>query len=276
MNAASFLLLAAMSSALTISPTGVVFDQVPDRDVLSLSEHEFARGVNFRDDAAVARRYFHQAARGYDELWRRGHRNPGLALNRARSHRLAGDLPQAIAALHEGLAVARYDRTLQVELEEARSAISYPLDGALAAECRAQPTQTIGTRMSPVEAYLIAAFLWLLACIGVARFAMTRAPWWLLFAGVWLVALATLAGLWWHDWRQQSRENSRPLVIVNGEVMLRKGNGDSFPPRLDSRLPSGVEARILSTRGGWLQVELAGGAIGWLPEGAVISAGGVS
>lgn len=250
------------------------FAHETDQGVLAVTEHAFEEGVKNRDDGTAARRWFDAAARGYEELWQRGYRNPKLARNRARSHRLAGDLPRAIAALHDGLAVARYDRDLQVELEEARSAVSYPLDGALATECRTQTYRTIGSRMSPAEAFLITALLWLFVCFGLARFAMTLAPQWLLVTGTCLVCLAILGGFWWHDWRQQSRATARPLVIVKEDVVLRRGNGESFPPRLDSRLPPGIEARVLSTRGGWVQVELAAGTAGWLPEGAVLHAGG--
>ena len=72
----------------------------------------------------------------YDVLWNQGFRTPELALNRARAHRLAGNLPRAIAALHEGLAVTRFSRALQVELEDARAAVQFPLDGELAAQCK--------------------------------------------------------------------------------------------------------------------------------------------
>ena len=99
---------------------------------------------------------------------------------------------------------------------------------------------------------------------------MTRAGGWLAFAGFWLAGLALLGGLWWHDWRHRSHDESRPLVVVRDDVMLRKGNADGYPARLEPRLPRGVEARELTRRGGWVQVELAGGAVGWLPEAAVI------
>ena len=242
-----------------------------DETILEESEQAFAAGVAARNDAAVARRHFLEAARGYDELLVRGCRNPALASNRSRAHRLAGDLPRAIAAIHDGLAVARYDRPLQVELEDARSAVAYSHDD-LAALCRPRPTGGIGTRMSPLEALLAAGLLWLFACLGVARFAMTRVPHWIIASGVALLALLILGGMWWQDARRQTRERARPLLIVKDDSSLKLGNGESWPDRLKWRLPRGVEARELTRRGGWVQVELAGGTVGWLPEASTIGA----
>lgn len=244
-----------------------------DEEVLAAAERTFAAGVALRHDAAKARPTFARAAAGYDELWHRGYRNPDLALNRAAAHRLAGDLPRAIAALHEGLAVARWNRSLQVALEEARLAVSYPLVGELAAQCRPTPLTTIGSRMSPAEAWLLAGLLWLLACFGIARYVMTRVRWWQAFAGLQLVALVVLGGLWWHDDRQWRRENAEPLVIVTQDVALRRGNAESFPTRLESKLPRGVEARLRNRRGGWVQVRLAGGTIGWVPATTTLMIG---
>jgi hypothetical protein len=239
-------------------------------NVLMDTNKAFAEGVELRADAAKARPAFARAARGYDELWHTGYRNPALALNRARAHRLAGDLPGAIVAFHDGLAVARYDRPLQAGLEESRAAVAYPVEGDLAAQCRPRPRRTIGTRMSPAEAYASAGLLWLLACAGVARFVMVRVAGWLVFAGFWLACLGLFGGLWWQDWRVRERDEGRPLVVVRDDVFLRKGNAEAYPQRLEPGLPRGVEARELTRRGGWVQVELAGGAVGWLPEGAVI------
>src|SRR5436305_3968111 len=112
---------------------GLSLPVAPER-VLTDADRAFADGVALRADAAAARKRFAAAAAGYDELWRLGHHDPALAFNRARAHRLAGDLPGAVVALHDGLAVARYDRALQAGLEEARSAVAYPLDGELAAQ----------------------------------------------------------------------------------------------------------------------------------------------
>ena len=191
----------------------------------------------------------------YDELWRRGFRDPNLALNRAHARRLAGDIPGAIVALNEGLAAARWSRPLQLGLEDARSTVAYPVHSDLATLCRPTLSATIGTRMSPREAQVIAGVLWILLCGSIARFAMTRAGWWLGFAGVWLVALASLGALWWHDHRVRTHDE-HAVVVIAQDVHLRKGNAETFPLRLDGpyRLPRGVEAREMTSRGGWMQI----------------------
>lgn len=259
----------------TIGPDGYVVRDFPSRDLVSFAPHQFEMGLTFRHDGAIARRWFRQAVRMYDELWRRGFRDPNLALNRAHARRLSGDLPGAILALNEGLAAARWSRPLQVALEDARSAVAYPAHTDLAAICRPVPAATVSTRMSPAEAKLVTAVLWLLACGGVARFAMTRAGWWLGFAGVWLIALAALAALWIHDDRVRTRDDEAALVVLARDVHLRKGNSETFPLRLEgaSKLPAGVEARELTRRGGWVQIRLWNGVIGWVPEKAVLKGG---
>jgi hypothetical protein len=240
-----------------------------DADVLAEAERAFAQGTELRGDSEMARPAFARAAAAYDELWRRGFRNPAVARHRGRAKRLAGDLGGAIAAYHDGLALARYNRPLQTDLAEARSAVVFPHDGELAAQCRPRVSRTISSRMSASDALVIAGGLWLCAGVGVARFAMTRAGWWLAFAGGCAVALSLLGGLWWEDARQREKYESRPLVVVRDDVWLMKGNTNLHPQRLDQKLPRGVEARELLRRGGWVQIELAAGAIGWVPEASV-------
>lgn len=259
---------AAAIVLLFVPATGLASESLSDDNVRADAEAAFAQGTELRGDSHRARPCFVRAAAAYDELWNRGLRNPALALQRARAHRLAGDLPGSLAAIHEGLAVARHNRALQAALDDARAAVAYPLDGELAAECRPKLRATIGTRMAPGEAHLIAGGLWLLACLAVARFRMTRAGSWLVVSGLCSTGLLLLGGLWWQDDRQR---DVRSLVVVMDDGELRKGNGPSYPPRFAQRLPRGVEARVLSRRGGWVQVELAGGAVGWFPEAAVLN-----
>jgi hypothetical protein len=256
----------------------LVFSAAPalatSSETLAEAEHAFTEGVQLRDDSAKARPAFARAAAAYDRLWNAGFHTPELALNRARAHRLAGNLPRAIAALHDGLAVARFARPLQAELADARAAVQFPLDGDLAAQCRPKTLNIVSRRMSPADAWILTGLLWLLACAGVARFAMTRNFLWIGFGVFWLAGLLLLGGLWLQDARLREREESYPLRVVAEDTMLRKGNADAYPPRLEPALPKGTEVRELTHRGGWVQVQLPGGAIGWLPESATIPCGG--
>src|SRR5262249_59513811 len=80
-----------------------------------------------------------------------------------------------------------------------------------------------------------------------------------------------LGGCGGRDAQQRERDEARRRGIVREDVALRKGNATSYPARFAPKLPRGVEARELPRRGGWVQVELAGGAVGWLPGGAVLT-----
>lgn len=245
----------------------------PENGTLAAAERAFAEGVELRADSDRARPAFARAAAGYDRLWADGHRTPELALNRSRAHRLAGDLPRAIAALHDGLAGARFSRALQVELADARSRVQFPLEGELAEQGRPYTPRTVSARMSPADAWYLTGGLWLLACAAVVRFVMTRNAVWLGWAGLCVAGLVALGALWVHDARERERHEALPLRVVFEDVKLRKGNAAEYPAKVEPALPKGTEVRELTRRGGWVQVRLPGGLVGWLPEGAAIACG---
>ena len=76
----------------------------------------------------------------------------------------------------------------------------------------------------------------------------------------------------WEGVRNFQARNFLKAMAV-GDAVLRKGNSAGYPARLEPKLPRGVEARKLGERGGWVQVRLAGGAVGWLPASAVMNLG---
>jgi uncharacterized protein YgiM (DUF1202 family) len=62
-----------------------------------------------------------------------------------------------------------------------------------------------------------------------------------------------------------------PLVVLARDgYYLRRGNGMQYPARLAMPLRAGTEARALTERGGWAQIELASGEVGWLPREALL------
>jgi hypothetical protein len=267
MNVAAFLLLSAIPTSaietLDISSIAIHPSSLNDANAA------FARGVALRADAAKAKPEFERAAVIYDALWTKTEPSAGLALDRARAHRLAGHLANAILALRQGLALFPHDRALQTALAEARSAVAYPHGGELEAMCRPTPVLTIGSRMSAWEGVILAGGLWLITCLAFTRYLMIRRAGGLLFAVVAFLGLLAFGGLWWHDHEVRST-NEESLVVVGEDILLRKGNAVSYAPRLEAPLPRGVEAKVLGDRGGWLHVELAGGVAGWLPATVVV------
>jgi hypothetical protein len=71
------------------------------------------------------------------------------------------------------------------------------------------------------------------------------------------------------------RADDRPAAVVRVDgVVLRQGNGLSYPPHVNQGLPirlaAGVEALVRTRRAnGWVQLELPGGKLGWVPQDAV-------
>lgn len=218
----------------------------------------FARGLELKEDAKAARPHLVEAARGYDAEWRGGNRSPVLATNRSRAHYLAGDLPGAILAARSGLKETPYDADLTSQLETLRSQVPYPAD------TRPKRAGGLRTRLSPWDLFVVAVMGVVAFVVGVARQFTTR-DWWALPAllvGVVLLALVGLAG-----WQLQRVAAEQPEVLVLVRpTTLRKGNGDTYEPRLDTALPRGAEVVVRHRRGGWVQVELAGGVVGWVPE----------
>jgi hypothetical protein len=107
--------------------------------------------------------------------------------------------------------------------------------------------------------------------LAIPRWLMTRRGGWLgIGLGAFGVA-AVLAGVLALQAWTVRQEAVHPLAIVADDgVVLRAGNGQAYPPRYPTPLNRGVEARLLYQRGSWLQIELAGGQVGWAPAAAVL------
>ena len=57
-------------------------------------------------------------------------------------------------------------------------------------------------------------------------------------------------------------------VLIQDDVMVRKGNADSYTPQFDAPINGGVEFRILESQPVWLHVEFPNGEDGWIPRDA--------
>ncbi|HMF13295.1 MAG TPA: hypothetical protein VKE94_13350 [Gemmataceae bacterium] len=238
----------------------------PDTQVLAEAESSFRAGLAEREDPGRARSSFLQAATDYEELRRRGADNAALYGNLGNTYLLAGDLPRSIVAYRHGLRIAPSDRRLQEGLAFARSQVAYPAGSALGRPPVEQRPPWL-SRVSSAWYVTIALVAHGLGCISLARWWITRRVRLLGLSGTaFLVAILSFAGLVAEEWRDADFAN-RPVVVISDDgVLLRSGNGLRYPPRSDIPLNRGVEARLLYARGDWLQIELSGGEVGWVPR----------
>jgi hypothetical protein len=244
-----------------------------DEELLARAEAAFRRGVQERSRPAEARRLFAEAADTYQALHDRGARNAALCRDLGNAALLAGRLPRAILAYREGLLLAPQDGSLQEALEYARDEVRYPAPGQFGRPPADDwpvwlPWPPPGTLLS------LAAGAYALACVAGTRRLMTgrRAA---VLAGVALVVALVLGAGWGlRQVRRIGAEQTPVAVIADDGVPLRLGNGSSYP-RHDELpvLSRGMEARLLFTRGDWLQLEFPGGATGWVPRRHVLVGG---
>ena len=221
---------------------------------IASGEESFRAGVA-ATDPAQARRHFIAAGNDFDRA-RRHQQSPALCRNLGDARFLAGQLPQAIVAFHQGLRLAPDDAVLREHLEYARGRVEYPPG--------ARPPTDVWPAWASANLLLGTALL--AHALGWLAWLKRRHGWmWLSF---------TLAGLLAAAWgiKQARDQRTDPCaVIAKDDVPLRRGNGDVYPAHPEApALARGVEASLLARRGDWLQIRLHTGQIGWVHYGAAL------
>jgi hypothetical protein len=254
--------------------TGFLFSSdlspLSDREILERAEAEFQEGVHLRQARDQAQPHFRNAAGYFDELRQRGVRNAALYRNLGDAYLLANDLPHAILSYRRGLLLVLNDPDLRDSLAEAREHVAYPASGDLG---RPQSDDRPPWLPHFCSSWLMIAAVacYVLGCMGVTRWRMVRRGR-LLTVGLLALLLAGVLSGWLMLRAEERRESEEhPLVVIARDgVLLRRGNGVAFPPRYDTLVNRGVEGRLLFERGGWVQIELSGGEIGWVRRETVL------
>jgi tetratricopeptide (TPR) repeat protein len=259
----------ALASVLILSLLAVGSEgpeMASEADCLQQAEAALDAGLRARANAAESRRHFQKAAKLYQVLSDRGVSNEELYRNLGNAYWLAGDLPRAILAYRRGLRLAPGDAELLANLNHARSQVVYsepvtfgrpPVDNQPAWLPTFNPHVRLGLTV------LLASLGWTL----VFRWWMLRGGS-MLEIGVLLLAAAGVltATLVAEDWRNRQDMYHPVVVVAEDGVLLRKGNGLTYPRRYDTPLHRGVEGRLIFAKGNWLQIELTGGEVGWVPR----------
>jgi tetratricopeptide (TPR) repeat protein len=230
---------------------------------LARAEAAFAAGRKQSADADRARPLFRQAADAYEQVRQRGAANPDLFLAQGNASALAGDLGGAVLAYRRGLRLDPLNPDLRAGLDYARAQIGSPGPVVTASEWLALLAGRLAAGLSAgltVVGFLLTVWAW-----------RRHRPGWR-FVGAGILAV----GLWlwvasfgaYEALRQYQGDRSAAVITADG-VVLRQGNGPNYWPRLDKPLPRGSEVRELGRRGDWVQVEVGGGAVGWVPAATV-------
>jgi hypothetical protein len=241
-------------------------EALPDADVLRQAETAFRDGARLHERPAEARRAFTEAAEQYEELQRRGAANVALFRDEGNAYLLAGDLPRAILAYRRGLRLAPNDAVLRGNLDFARSQVAYPQPGTFGRP----PVEVLPPWVPRVPSgaiLFLALLLYGLGCMSLARWWMVRGRDLVTIACLALGSALLLGTVLGVRARREQYEARHPLVVIADDgVLLRRGNGLTYPPRYETPVNRGVEARLLFERGDWLKIELAGGESGWVPR----------
>jgi hypothetical protein len=235
-------------------------------EVLREGLADLGEGRLLAADPAQARACFRRAAAHFATAVQQGVRTPGLFLNLGDAHFLADQLPEAIFAFRRGLRLDPDDRTLRANLDYARLRVGLPQGVDKGSPSRGWWSLTAWRRNLALACYVLAipAFFWVAATRSSRAIAM---------AVILVVACAALNAYSWALEQKETREaQDHPLVVIRDDQLpLRRGNGPSYAAHPDwPHLPAGLEARRLAERGGWLQIEVPGGAVGWVPRDAAL------
>jgi hypothetical protein len=191
---------------------------------------------------------------------------PGDFADRGKAAVVAGELPAAVLVFRHGLAEHPGDRELGDLLEAARDLVAYPPTADATERLRPDPPATWDRWVGAWELTAAGVGFTGLFALGLAA-RLTIQPRWAVPVVLFGLAgfIAVVGVMVW------PREPAGDVAVVRAEkgAVLRTGNADSYPPRTAFPLPPGAEVTVLRHRGGWAQVLLAGGAVGWLKDGEV-------
>ncbi len=237
------------------------------REVLREALNAFDKAVRMvGDDPAQAEELYRESVAAFETLTAHGVRNAALEYNLGNAYFRLGELGRAILHYRRALQLDPTDAALRANLGYARNRV----------EPYVAPTggrQLVNRLMFWTSHTSIRERFWLTLITSVAGWlGLTLRLRWRsrsLTASAGLLIAVGLANAASVGWQLHDEARRPPAVVMGGEHVLRLGRGEGYEPALNQPLGPGVELRILSQRGDWVEVELRDDKTGWLPASGV-------
>ncbi len=263
------LLLAALTSLAIAQDTDVGVGPEDRGPLVAVATTAF-RIAESTEGSEARTRAFGEAAALYEQALASGPPNGALEFNAANAWYLAGNDGLAILHYRRGLLVRPGDARIEANLETARARRRDQLDG----DAGRAVIETIafwhrGLSIRAKTTLSLAAWaaglLALAAALLVRSTAATRG---LVRGGVVAVVIALAVGI---SAVVEASERARRdgAVVLADEVVLRTGDGETYPARYENPLHAGAEVRIVEERAGWTELLLPDGKQGWVPGDTV-------
>ena len=233
-------------------------------EILEEAQASYDEGAALlRSDPESADARFRSAASRFQVLIDDGVVNGDLYYDLGNAYFQAGDLGQAIANYLRAQRLIPGDPRLEANLAYARTLVRPQVtkEGSDALLHRL----TVWHHGWPVQWRLIIfGVAWIALWIVVLARAWTPVPGFRWIVGTTAViamafGLSTTLGLTGDTSGQQG-------VLIKDEVVVRKGNAESFSPQFEQPVNQGLEFRVLEERPDWIHIELFNGQSGWIPR----------
>jgi len=261
-----FVLLVVLSMELIITPGAqgkLTSAQLYD---LAGQANTFFHQANaqVQDDPAQAKELYEQAILRYRKIIDEGQiANGYLYYNIANAYLLKGDVGRAILHYRRAEKLGMVGQELAKNLAFARSK---RLDQVpIRTEKRVMQTLFFWHYDLTVRSrFLLAGGLWALALLAGSLRLWWRRRWLASLLLVCLVPAVCLAGSVVVEAIQAQHHVQG--VIVAEALIARQGDGENYAPSFTEPLHSGTEFDLLEKRPHWLRIELANGAVAWIPQ----------
>ncbi|MDG2291654.1 MAG: hypothetical protein P8L37_03270 [Phycisphaerales bacterium] len=231
--------------------------------ILAEAQADYDTGTSMlKTDPAEAVLAFRSSAERFQLLANDGISNGALFYDLGNAWYQAGDLGRAIASYLRAQRLMPDDPRLEANLNWTRSLVRPQIatDDHEALVRRLafwHDGWSLRTRLTLfATAWLV---LWAALLIRVLR----RYPGWNYVSGAGAAVAVLIGGSILMD---VAVTNTRTTgVLVGEDIVVRKGNAESFQPQFEEPMHQGVEFKVLEERPDWLHIEFNNGSSGWIP-----------